>query len=49
MRSLAGVKIFAQISGANSAEITLRRKTLDTHQKAVEYSDGATDGAAKVE
>jgi hypothetical protein len=49
MRSPAGVKVFAQISGANSSEIALQGNTLDPRQKAVEYSDGAIEGAAKVE
>lgn len=49
MRSPAGVRVFAQISGANSSEIVLQANTLDSRQKAVEYSDGAAEAAAKVE
>ena len=49
MRSPAGVKVFTQISGADSSEITLQGNSLETGEQAVAYTDGATEGSAKVE
>jgi hypothetical protein len=49
MHAPAGVKAFAEISGANSSAITLQGNTLDPRQHAVIYTNGATEGSAKIE
>jgi polygalacturonase len=49
MRSPAGVRVFAEISGANSSEITLHGNTLGGGEQAVAYTNGATEGSARVD
>jgi hypothetical protein len=46
-RSPAGSQVFAQVSGPNSAGITLVGNSLESGQKAVNYIDGATESALK--
>jgi len=48
MRSPAGVKVFAQVSGASSSGLSLSGNSLDPGQQAVSYTDGATEGSTKV-
>ena len=43
MRSPAGNNVFAQISGAASTGIVLSGNSLEPHQQAVTYIDGATE------
>jgi len=42
MRSPAGNSVFAQVSGAASTGIVLAGNSLEPHQQAVTYIDGAT-------
>jgi len=48
MRSPVGNKVFAQVSGASSAGITLLGNSLNEGEEAVSYGAGAAQGAAKV-
>lgn len=43
MRSPAGSQVFAQVSGSDSASITLMANALEPGQKPVSYIDGATE------
>jgi hypothetical protein len=43
MRSPAGNYVFAQIAGAASTGIVLSGNSLEPHQQAVTYIDGATE------
>lgn len=49
MRAPAGSSVFAQVSGSNSAEITLFGNSLNQDQQAVRYADGATPTATKLD
>jgi len=48
MRSPVGVGVFAQVSGAASSGISIVGNSIEPGQKAVTYSDGAKEDAAKV-
>jgi polygalacturonase len=48
MRSPAGIKVFAQVSGAGSSAISLSGNSLDQGQQAATYTDGATEGSTKI-
>jgi polygalacturonase len=45
MRSPAGSRVFAQVSGAGSSGITLLGNALEHGQRAVSYTGGATEGS----
>jgi hypothetical protein len=49
MRSPADSQVFAQIGGAASSGIKLAGNSLNKGQQAVNYTDGATEDAAKIE
>lgn len=48
MRAPAGVKVFAAVSGENSASIALQGNLLERDQQAVRTSKGAAEDAVKV-
>jgi len=48
MRSPAGSRVFAQVSGAGSSAISLSGNSLDSSQQATSYADGATEGSTKI-
>lgn len=48
MRSPVGPKVFAQVSGAGSSGIALSGNLLEPGQQAATYTDGATEGSAKI-
>jgi hypothetical protein len=49
MRSPLGIAVFAQVSGAASAGITLLGNSVSQGQKAVSYADGATKEATEID
>jgi polygalacturonase len=49
MRSPAGSQMFTQVSGADSAEITLLGNSLQRAQNAVSYTGGATQDSTKID
>lgn len=49
MRAPIGSKVFAQVSGAASAEIRLLANSLEHGQQAVSYAGGATKAAVKLD
>jgi len=48
MRAPVGSNLFAQVSGADSADIRLLGNSLDAGQQAVSYTGGATENATKL-
>lgn len=49
MRAPVGSNLFAQVSGADSADIRLLGNSLEHGQQAVSYTGGATENATKLD
>lgn len=49
MRSPAGIEVFAQVSGEDSAGITLMGNSFERGQKTVSYTGGAREDSSKVD
>jgi polygalacturonase len=49
MRAPVGISLFAQVSGADSADIRLLGNSLEHGQQAVDYTGGATENATKLD